>query len=63
MQQLIECVPNFSEGTDKNKIDNIVNKINLLKIKTIYIGEEFSNSTQKKSFNNITEFKKNIHKF
>ena len=28
MQKLIECVPNFSEGTDKNKIDNIVNKIN-----------------------------------
>ena len=28
MQQLIECVPNFSEGNDKNKIDNIVNKIN-----------------------------------
>ena len=28
MQQLIECVPNFSEGSDKNKIHNIVNKIN-----------------------------------
>ena len=27
MQQLIECVPNFSEGNDLNKIDNIVNKI------------------------------------
>ena len=28
MQQLIECVPNFSEGNDQNKINNIVNKIN-----------------------------------
>jgi len=28
MQQLIECVPNFSEGSDQNKINNIVNKIN-----------------------------------
>ena len=28
MQKLIECVPNFSEGIDKNKIKNIVNKIN-----------------------------------
>ena len=28
MQQLIECVPNFSEGNDPNKIDSIVNKIN-----------------------------------
>ena len=28
MQQLIECVPNFSEGIDQNKINNIVNKIN-----------------------------------
>jgi len=27
MQQLIECVPNFSEGNDQNKIDSIVNKI------------------------------------
>ena len=27
MQQLIECVPNFSEGNDLNKIDSIVNKI------------------------------------
>ena len=27
MQQLIECVPNFSEGNDFNKIDSIVNKI------------------------------------
>ena len=28
MQQLIECVPNFSEGSDQNMINNIVNKIN-----------------------------------
>ena len=28
MQQLIECVPNFSEGSDQNKINKIVNKIN-----------------------------------
>ena len=27
MQQLIECVPNFSEGNDLNKIDSIINKI------------------------------------
>ena len=27
MQKLIECVPNFSEGVDQNKIDSIVNKI------------------------------------
>ena len=27
MQKLIECVPNFSEGIDQNKIDSIVNKI------------------------------------
>ena len=27
MQQLIECVPNFSEGNDLKKIDSIVNKI------------------------------------
>ena len=27
MQQLIECVPNFSEGNNQNKIDSIVNKI------------------------------------
>ncbi len=27
MQQIIECVPNFSEGNDLNKIDSIVNKI------------------------------------
>ena len=27
MQKLIECVPNFSEGNDFNKIDSIVNKI------------------------------------
>ena len=28
MQQLIECVPNFSAGSDQNKINKIVNKIN-----------------------------------
>ena len=27
MQKLIECVPNFSEGVDQDKIDSIVNKI------------------------------------
>ena len=27
MQQLIECVPNFSEGKNQDKIDRIVNKI------------------------------------
>ena len=27
MQKLIECVPNFSEGVDQNKIDSIINKI------------------------------------
>ena len=27
MQKLIECVPNFSEGINQNKIDSIVNKI------------------------------------
>ena len=27
MQKLIECVPNFSEGVDQNKINSIINKI------------------------------------
>ena len=27
MKKLIECVPNFSEGRDQNKIDNIVKQI------------------------------------
>ena len=27
MLKLIECVPNFSEGRDKNKINQIVNRI------------------------------------
>ena len=35
MQQLIECVPNFSEGSDQNKINNIVNKINFVEGITI----------------------------
>ena len=27
MQQLVECVPNFSEGRDSNKIEHIISVI------------------------------------
>ncbi|MCS5623294.1 MAG: glutamate formimidoyltransferase, partial [Candidatus Marinimicrobia bacterium] len=35
MQQLIECVPNFSEGNDQAKINSIVNKISSIEGVTI----------------------------
>ena len=35
MQQLIECVPNFSEGKDLAKINSIVNKISSIEGVTI----------------------------